>query len=122
MRQSKRRQVLHFAEINQAYAAMGFHGRTDLPGFYICTMEETYPSTRQVMPPYTLRFYCVLLLENSHDAVLEINTERQSAISDTVSFQAPGHVSAWVRGAAQRGFLLYFQPEFLSHHPTPCHT
>lgn len=28
-------------------------------------------------------------------------------------------MSAWVRGEAQRGFLLYFQPEFLSHHPIP---
>ncbi len=113
-----RRQILHFDDINQSHEAMGFSGRTDLPDFHVYTLEETYPSTIKVMPPYTLRFYCVMLLEEqSHDAVIELNTERLQGPSNTVSFQPPGHVSTWIRGEAQRGFLVYFQPEFLSHHP-----
>ncbi|GLV60295.1 AraC family transcriptional regulator [Dictyobacter sp. S3.2.2.5] len=112
-----RKQILHFDDINHSHEAMGFSGRTDLPDFHIYTLEETYPSTRKVMPPYTLRFYCLLLLEeNSQDAVIELNTRRMEGPSNTISFQAPGHVSAWVRGEAQQGFLLYFQPEFLSRH------
>lgn len=111
--------LLHFDDINQCHGAMGFSGRTDLPDFHIFTLEETYPSTRQVMPPYTLRFYAIVLLENSHDAILDLNTQYQTGPSDLLSFQAPGHVSAWVRGAAQQGFILYFQPEFLSHHGRP---
>ncbi len=72
------------------------------------------------MPPYTFRFYCLMLLEeNSHDAMIELNTARLDGPSNTISFQSPGHVSAWVRGEAQQGFLLYFQPEFLSHHTIP---
>ncbi len=113
------RQVLHFDEINAAHEAMGFTGRTDLPAFHVYTLEETYPSTRRAMPPYTLRFFCVMLLEHADDAVLELNTVRPNSLDCTISFQSPGHVSSWVRGEAQRGFLLYFQPEFLSHHPTP---
>jgi AraC family transcriptional regulator, transcriptional activator of pobA len=114
-----RRQILHFDDINASHAAMGFSGRTDLPDFHIYTIEETYPSTRQMMPPYTLRFYCLVLMENSDDAVLELNAERLTELSDTISFQAPNHVSAWVRGEKQRGFILYFQPEFMNHLPTP---
>lgn len=115
----RRTPILHFDDINRAHAAMGFAGRTDLPDFHIFTVEETYPSTRRVMPPYTLRFHCITLLEHSDDATLEVNAERLVGPSDTVAFQSPGHVVAWVRGAAQRGFILYFQPEFLGHHPAP---
>ncbi len=115
----RRKQILHFDDINHSHEVMGFTGRTDLPDFHAYTLEETYPSTRKVMPPYTLRFYCIMLLEdNSHDAVIELNTERLSGPSNTISFQSPGHVSAWVRGEAQRGFIVYFQPEFLSRHST----
>jgi len=114
------RQILHFDDINQSHEAMGFVGRTDLPDFHVYTLEETYPSTRRVMPPYTLRFYCVLLLEEqSHDAIIELNTERIEGPSNTISFQPPGHVSTWIRGEAQHGFIVYFQPEFLSHHARP---
>lgn len=113
------RDVLHFDDINAAHEAMGFTGRTDLPNFHVYTLEETYPSTRQAMPPYTLRFYCTMLLEHADNAVLELNTTRPDVLDCTISFQSPGHVSSWVRGERQRGFLLYFQPEFLSHHPTP---
>lgn len=112
------RRILHFDDINQSHKAMGFSGHTDLSEFHVYTLEETYPSTRKVMPPYTLRFYCVMLLEEqSHDAVIELNTERWQGPSNTISFQPPGCVSTWIRGEAQRGFLVYFQPEFLSHHP-----
>lgn len=91
---------------------MGYSGRTDLPDFHIYTLESTYPSTRPAMPPYTLRFYCVALIENSADAALELNA-RSLAPDNLLAFQSPDHVSAWVRGKAQRGFIAYFQPEFL---------
>lgn len=116
----RQKRILHFDDINSSHEAMGFTGHTDLPDFHVYTLEETYPSTRKVMPPYTFRFYCIVLLEdNSQDATLEINTKRLNELNSTISFQSPGHVSSWVRGEAQRGFILYFQPEFLSHHSLP---
>ena len=115
---SRQKRTLHFDDINSSHEAMGFTGRTDLPDFHVFTLEETYPSTRKMMPPYTFRFYCIMLLEeNSHDAVIEVNTKHLSELSNSISFQSPGHVSSWVRGEAQKGFILYFQPEFLNHHP-----
>lgn len=116
MKQRKQR-ILHFDDINQCHAFMGFTGRTDLPDFHVYTIEETYPSTRKMMPPYTFRFYCITLHEDTQDGHLEINTHRFGKRNDSVAFQPPGHVSAWVRGEAERGFILYFQPEFLSHYP-----
>jgi AraC family transcriptional regulator, transcriptional activator of pobA len=51
-----RKRVLHFDDINSSHEFIGFTGRTDIPGFHVYTIEETYPFTRQVMPPYTFRF------------------------------------------------------------------
>ena len=100
---------------------MGFVGRTDLPDFHVYTIEETYPSTCQVMSPYTLRFYSLTLHEHSEDAQLELNAQRVEDYSDTIAFQPPGHVAAWIRGARERGYILYFQPEFLSESLMPLH-
>ncbi len=117
---SRQKRILHFDDINSSHEAMGFTGRTNLPDFHVYTLEETYPSTRKMMPPYTFRFYCIMLLEeNAHDAVIEVNTKHISELGNTISFQSPGHVSSWVRGEAQTGYILYFQPEFLSHHLNP---
>lgn len=94
-----RKHILHFDDINHSHKVMGFTGRTDLPNFHVYTLEETYPSTRKVMPPYTFRFYCLMLLEeHSQDAMIELNTQRMDGASNTMFFQSPGHVSAWVRG------------------------
>jgi AraC family transcriptional regulator, transcriptional activator of pobA len=106
-----------FTDINASHAATGYAGRTDLPGFHIFTVEDTYPSTRQVMPPYSFRFYQVVLLENSGDASLNMNEKRMDDLSDSLSFASPDHVLAWTRGAEQHGYILYFKPDFLAHHP-----
>jgi AraC-like DNA-binding protein len=108
-----------FNDINDSHAATGYTGRTDLPSFHIFTLEDTYPETRTVMPPYTFAFYQVVLLEHSDDAVLNINAEAIAPLSDSVTFASPAHVLAWVRGTAQRGFILYFKDEFLAHYPVP---
>ena len=108
-------QVYH--DINEGNAATGYHGRTDLPNFHVFTIEDTYPTTRQVMSPYTFNFYQVVLLENSGDALLNMNAEPVNHLSDSLSFASPEHVLAWVRGDAQRGFIMYFKEDFLAHYP-----
>lgn len=108
-----------FDDINDSHAATGYRGRTDLPTFHIFTVEDTYPETRLTMPPYRLGFYQIVLLENSTDARLNLNTHMIADLSDTLTFASPEHVLTWVRGEAQRGFILFFKEEFLSHHPIP---
>lgn len=110
----QRSPIRHFETINALHEATGFNGRTDVPDIHVFSLAETYPTTRTRMPPYSTRFYGVALNEGADDALLEFNAERRR-FSNTLTFQGPGHVVAWVRGAAQRGYLVLFQPEFLSH-------
>jgi AraC-like DNA-binding protein len=102
-----------FNEINDSHAATGYEGRTDLPAFHVYTIEDTYPQTRKVMPPYRFGFYQIVLLENSGDARLNMNAEEIADLSDNLAFASSQHILAWVRGEAQRGFILYFKAEFL---------
>ncbi|MEL6150667.1 MAG: hypothetical protein AAFR56_13655, partial [Chloroflexota bacterium] len=70
-------QIQTYNDINESHAATGYHGRTDLPGFHIFPMADTYPSTRQVMPPYRFNFYQIVLFEHAPDATLSMNTRVQ---------------------------------------------
>lgn len=107
-----------FDDINESHRATGYHGRTDLSAFHIFTLEDTYPTTRTVMPPYRFNFYQVVLFEHADDAILNMNAEAVANLNDSLTFASPEHVLAWVRGGAQRGFILYFKEEFLAHYPT----
>ena len=107
--------IQHFTEINESHAATGFGGRTDLPSFHIFRLEDTYPDTRKIMMPYRMGFYQVVFLQNSADAVLQMNDETLHDLNNHISFASPRHVLAWMRGKAQQVYIVYFKREFLVH-------
>lgn len=111
----RQRTLPHFERINAHHEATGYTGRTDLPGFHVFALEDTYPSTRRVMPPHTTGFFILMLLEDSADATVEVDAERYRDHASGLFFGSPGRVSAWVRGAVQRGFVVYLEPSFVDH-------
>jgi AraC family transcriptional activator of pobA len=112
-------QVQVYDDINESHQATGYPGRTDLPDFHIFTLEDTYPHTRQVMPPYRFNFYQMVYFENAANARLNMNADALTALSDSLLFASPEHVLTWVRGEAQRGYILYFKAAFLTLHLRP---
>lgn len=92
-------EILTFDDINASHAATGYHGRTNLPGFHIFSVEDTYPSTRQFMPPYTLNFYQVVLLEPA-DAVLSMNADASTIRA--IPSPLPHRSMCWPGCAARR--------------------
>jgi len=106
-----------YKDINESHHATGYHGRTDIPEFHIFDVADTYPSTRQVMPPYRFEWFQIVLLENSADASLNINAKSVDDLNDNLLFASPEHVLAWVRGEAQRGYIVYFKEIFLATRP-----
>ena len=106
-----------YADINASHEATGYQGRTDLPAFHIFTHEDTYPRTRQVMPPYRFGFYQMVLFEAAQDAQLSMGGDSLNDLTDLLTFASPAHVLAWVRGEQQRGFIVYFKAEFVAYIP-----
>lgn len=109
--------IQFFDDINESHIATGYGGRTDLSAFHIFSIADMYPHTRRIMPPYRFNFYQIVLLENSDDAMLNMNTQTLAQLSNMLLFASPDHILSWVRGEAQQGFILYFKDEFLAHYP-----
>jgi AraC family transcriptional regulator, transcriptional activator of pobA len=100
-----------YREINECHAATGFPLHSDLPEFHVFTLEETYPATRQAMPPYRRGFYQITYLEAMGEATMSFENEVLAGTENALIFSPPEHVLSWVCGGTERGFMLYFKPE-----------
>jgi AraC family transcriptional regulator, transcriptional activator of pobA len=104
-----------FREINECHEATGFPLRTDLPGFHVFTMDETYPATRQAMPPFRRGFYQITYFESMSDATVRLESRTLAGAKGVLLFSAPEQLLSWVCGAQrERGFMLYVKPEVLA--------
>ncbi|MEO0564421.1 MAG: hypothetical protein AAF125_20115, partial [Chloroflexota bacterium] len=63
-------QITTYHSINESHRATGFPHTTNLPGFDVFRIEDTYPHTRRVMPPYRFNFYQMVLFVEAVDASL----------------------------------------------------
>jgi AraC-like DNA-binding protein len=105
-----------YREINECHEATGFPIRSDLPEFHVFTFEETYPCTRQAMPPYRRGFYQVTLLETMAAASMNFENEMLSGAENVLVFSPPEQVLSWICGGSEQGYMLYFKSELLSGH------
>jgi AraC-like DNA-binding protein len=104
-----------FHEINECHEATGFPLRTDLPGFHVFTLDETYPATRQAMPPFRRGFYQITYFESMSDATVRLESQTVVGEKGILLFSAPEQLLSWVCGGErERGFMLYFKPEVLA--------
>jgi AraC family transcriptional activator of pobA len=104
-----------YQEINECHEATGFPLHTDLPGFHVFTMDETYPATRQAMPPFRRGFYQITYFESMSDATVRLESQTLVGQESVLLFSAPEQLLSWVCGGQrERGFMLYFKPEVLA--------
>jgi len=100
-----------FQEINECHEATGFPVRSDLPDFHVFTLEETYPCTRQAMPPYRRGFYQVTWLESMGGATMNFENEALAGHENVLIFSPPEQLLSWVCGGTEQGFMLYFKAD-----------
>ncbi len=103
-----------YREINDCHEATGFPLRSELPEFYIFTLEDTYPCPRMAMPPFRRGFYQVTLFESMAGAKIHIEDEAIGDTPDVLLFSPPEQILSWVCGGAERGFMLYFKAGLLA--------
>jgi AraC-like DNA-binding protein len=104
-----------FREINECHAATGFSLRTDLPGFHVFTLDETYPCTRQAVPPFRRGFHAITFFESMSDGSVRLESRTLAGAESVLLFSAPEQLLSWVCGARrERGYMLYFKSELLA--------
>lgn len=99
--------------IQDMYKLTGFDRVPIFEDFDICTHQETYPSTKQMVPAQRREFFSLIFLENQQEGEMHINDSKYAAMNDILFCQGPEHVFSFVRGASMRGFLVFFKLEFL---------
>ncbi len=103
-----------FKEINDFLAGIHSRHRTVNPLFYCLKMEDTYPHTRDVMPPFKKDFYFISFITNAGNTAIQYDYNSASQLDSFLVFQSPGHIYSWHRDKKVKGYLLYFKKELFS--------
>lgn len=100
-----------FATINEFLTAVGSRHRTLNDDLFCLRLEDTYPHTRDVMPPFRKDFYFMSLITDPGATRIGYDDQSVGDLSAFLVFQAPGHVYSWHRDRMAKGFLIYFRRE-----------
>lgn len=103
-----------FKEINDFLEGISSRHRTTNPLFYCLKMEDTYPHTRDVMPPFKKDFYFISFITNAGNTAIQYDNNNASKLDSFLVFQSPGHIYSWHRDKKVKGYLIYFKKELFS--------
>lgn len=104
-------QIPYFEKINAFLTAIQSRHRTDNELFFCLRLEDTFPHTVDVMPPFRKGFYFISLVTDTGDTQIGYDSSRASNLSSFLVFQSPGHVYSWHRARSVKGYLIYFRKE-----------
>ncbi len=103
-----------YKEINDFLAGINSEHRTPNSTFYCLRIEDTYPQTKDVMPPFKKDFYFVSFITNAGKTAIQYDNNSESQLDSFLVFQSPGHIYSWHRDKKVKGFLIYFKKECFS--------
>lgn len=103
-----------FKEINEFLEGIHSKHRTANPLFFCLKMEDTYPHTRDVMPPFKKDFYFISFVTNAGSTAIQYDSNNESKLDSFLVFQSPGHIYSWHRDKHVKGYLIYFKKECFS--------
>lgn len=111
---SNRNLIPFYREINEFLEGIGSIHRTKDPNFFCLRMEDTYPDTRNVMPPFKKGFYFVSFVTNAGNTAIQYDQSSESQLDSFLVCQSPGHIYSWHRDSKVKGYLIYFKRELFN--------
>lgn len=103
-----------YKEINDFLEGIESRHRTKDPLFFCLRMEDTYPHTRNVMPPFKKDFYFISFIRNAGNTAIQFDQNNESQLDSFLVCQSPGHIYSWHRDNQVKGYLIYFKKELFS--------
>ena len=103
--------IPYFETINAFLDAIGSRHRTRNDALFCLRLEDTFPDTVDVMPPFRKGFYFLSLITDSGTTQIGYDNTRVGDLGTFLVFQSPGHVYSWHRDRTARGYLIYFRKE-----------
>lgn len=103
-----------FREINDFLEGIHSIHRTRNPHFFCLRMEDTYPHTRNVMPPFKKDFYFISFVTNAGNTAIQYDQNNESQLDSFLVCQSPGHIYSWHRDRQVKGYLIYFTKDLFT--------
>ena len=103
-----------YEEINDFLEGIQSTHRTKDSNFFCLRMEDTYPHTRNVMPPFKKGFYFLSFVTNAGSTAIQYDQNSESQLDSFLVCQSPGHIYSWHRDKKVKGYLIYFKKELFS--------
>lgn len=105
--------IPRFKEINEFFQAIGNDIRTDIPEFFVFSLNEIPKNGIMSMQPYQKDFYHITLVLNAKNSEITIDEQHNSKKNNFLFFLSTDHIYSWHRDFNLKGFTIFFKPSFL---------
>ncbi|CCH53351.1 transcriptional regulator, AraC family [Fibrisoma limi BUZ 3] len=106
--------IPYFNTINEFLTAIQSRHRTVNDTLFCLRLEDTFPHTVDVMPPFRKGFYFISLITDPGATQIGYDTTQIGNLTAFLVFQAPGQIYSWHRDRTAKGYLIYFRKECFS--------
>lgn len=109
-----RNTLTRFKEINEFFEATGFELRTDIPDFFVFSLNDIPNNGIMSMQPYQKEFYHITLVLKSKKSEITIDEQHNKKKENFLFFLSTQHIYSWQRDINVRGFTVFFKPSFFN--------
>ncbi len=106
--------LTRFKDINEFFEATGFELRTDIPDFFVFSLNDIPKSGIMSMHPYQKDFYHITLVLKSKKSEITIDEQHNTSQENFLFFLSTEHIYSWKRDFSVKGFTVFFKPSFLN--------
>lgn len=106
--------IRRYKEINDFFEATGFETRTDIPDFFVFSLDNFSENGMMSMQPYQKDFYHITLVLNGQNAGITIDEQHNTIQENFLFFLSPEHIYSWTRDLNIEGFTIFFKPSLLN--------
>jgi AraC family transcriptional regulator, transcriptional activator of pobA len=103
-----------FKEINEYLEATGFEARTDLPDFFVFSLNDIPKDGIMSMPPFQKDFHHFTLVLKAKKSAITIDEQHNKKQNNFLFFLSTEHIYSWQRDPSVKGFTVFFKPSFLN--------
>jgi AraC-like DNA-binding protein len=105
--------IPRFKEINDFFQAIGHDIRTDIPEFFVFSLNDIPKNGIMSMQPYQKDFYHITLVLKANNSEITIDEQHNSQKNNFLFFLSTEHIYSWQRDFKVKGFTIFFKPSFL---------
>ncbi|HWS60806.1 MAG TPA: helix-turn-helix domain-containing protein [Flavobacterium sp.] len=106
--------IQRFKEINEFFETAGFETRTDLPDFFIFSLNDIPKNSLSSMKPYQKDFYHITLVLKAKKSTITIDEQNNHRKENYLFFLSTEHIYSWQTDFNVKGYTVFFKPSFIN--------